>query len=180
MQPDQAYWNNSDVYKLLTFVAYFTEDCDEDPYGRPSVSAAQVNAMAKISGMILRGLAFAAGVMVATSAPARADLPRMPSQGQEYFGVASWYGPGFGGQRTANGEKFNPKALTAAHPSLPFGTLVEVSRANGKKSVVVVITDRGPYVGGRAIDLSRAAARKLSMSYLGTTPVKIQVIGMVE
>ena len=94
--------------------------------------------------------------------------------------MASWYGPGFRGSRTANGEKFNPKALTAAHPSLPFGTLVEVSRPNSKKTVVVCITDRGPFTGGRAIDLSRAAARKLSMSYLGTTPVKIQVIGMVE
>ena len=136
--------------------------------------------MAMISRTMLRSLALAGGLMAASSGAALADLPPMTFHGQEYFGVASWYGPGFGGQRTASGEKFNPKALTAAHPSLPFGTLVEVSRANGKKSVVVCITDRGPYVGGRAIDLSRAAARKLSMSYLGTTPVKIQVIGMVE
>lgn len=165
---------------MLTFVAYFTEGCDEVPYGRLSVSAIRVNAMTIISSTALRALALAGGVMAAGLGTAQADLPRSTFQGQEYFGVASWYGPGFKGQRTANGEKFNPKALTAAHPSLPFGTLVEVSRANGKKSVVVVITDRGPYVGGRVIDLSRAAARKLSMSYLGTTPVKIQVIGMVE
>ena len=135
--------------------------------------------MAKMFRTVLRGLALAGGLMAASSSAAVADLPRAP-QGQEYFGMASWYGPGFRGSRTANGEKFNPKALTAAHPSLPFGTLVEVSRPNSKKTVVVCITDRGPFTGGRAIDLSRAAARKLSMSYLGTAPVKIQVIGMVE
>ncbi|MDO8605613.1 MAG: septal ring lytic transglycosylase RlpA family protein [Phaeospirillum sp.] len=121
-------------------------------------------------------LAIAGGLVVANPGIVRADLPR---QGQEYFGVASWYGPGFKGQRTANGETFNPKALTAAHPTLPFGTLVEVSRPGRKKSVVVCITDRGPFTG-RAIDLSRAAAARLHMSYLGTAPVKIQVIGMVE
>ena len=134
----------------------------------------------KMYRTILKALAVAGGLMAASPAFALADLPDTGLQGREYYGVASWYGPGFKGNRTANGEKFNPKALTAAHPSLPFGTLVEVSRANGKRSVVVVITDRGPYVAGRSIDLSRAAARKLSMSYLGTVPVKIQVIGMVE
>lgn len=125
-------------------------------------------------------LAMAGGLLVVNSGSGLADLPDPAHQGQETFGVASWYGPGFVGHRTANGEKFNPKALTAAHPTLPFGTLVEVSRPNRKKSVVVIITDRGPYVGGRAIDLSRAAARRLHMSYLGTAPVKIQVIGMAE
>ncbi len=125
-------------------------------------------------------LTVAGGLVVANPGCGRADLPSASPQGREYFGVASWYGPGFKGQRTANGEKFNPRALTAAHPTLPFGTLVEVSRPNGKRSVVVCITDRGPYVTGRAIDLSRAAARRLSMSYLGAVPVKIQVIGMVE
>ena len=125
-------------------------------------------------------LAVAGGLVVANPGAGRAD-PLSPSslQGREYVGVASWYGGGLKGRRTANGEKFNPKALTAAHPTLPFGTLVEVSRLNTKKSVVVCITDRGPFTG-RAIDLSRAAARRLHMSYLGTAPVKMQVIGMVE
>jgi rare lipoprotein A len=113
-------------------------------------------------------------------APAYATTGATPLHGQEFTGIASWYGPGFRGKKTANGETFNPKALTAAHPTLPFGTLVEVSRVKGKKSVIVCITDRGPYVAGRAIDLSRAAARRLHMSYLGTAPVRIQVVGMVE
>lgn len=125
-------------------------------------------------------LAVAGGLVVGTPGVGRADLPPPASPGREYFGIASWYGPGLGGNRTASGETFNPKGLTAAHPTLPFGTLVEVSRPNRKKSVVVCITDRGPFVSGRAIDLSRAAARRLHMSYLGTAPVRIQVIGMVE
>ena len=124
----------------------------------------------------LGSLAIVGGLLVANPGDVRAALPQ---QGEAYFGVASWYGPGFKGQRTASGERFNPKALTAAHPTLPFGTLVEVSRLDRKKSVVVCITDRGPFTG-RAIDLSRAAAARLHMSYLGVASVKIQVIGMVE
>lgn len=122
--------------------------------------------------------AVVAGFFIA-SQPAHADIPRDPDLGREYYGIASWYGPGFQGQRTASGEKFSSKGLTAAHPTLPFGTLVEVTRRDRKKSVVVVITDRGPFTG-RAIDLSRAAARRLHMTYLGTAPVKVQVIGMAE
>lgn len=135
--------------------------------------------MAKITKV---GMATAAAAVVSlfTTVDVQADVPRPPVMGQEYFGIASWYGPGFQGQRTASGERFNTKTLTAAHPSLPFGTLVEVSRTDGKKKAVVVcITDRGPFTG-RAIDLSRAAARRLHMTYLGTAPVKLQVIGMAE
>lgn len=131
--------------------------------------------MVTSSKTALGALAMACGLLVVNPGLSHASVPL----GQEYFGVASWYGSAFKGLRTANGEKFNPKALTAAHPTLPFGTLVEVSRPDRKKSVVVCITDRGPFTG-RAIDLSRAAARRLHMSYLGTAPVRIQVIGMVE
>jgi len=122
----------------------------------------------------------AGGLVVVHPGAGRADLPPPTAlQGREYFGIASWYGPGLKGHHTANGETFNPKALTAAHPTLPFGTLVEVSRPDRKTSVVVCITDRGPFTG-RAIDLSRAAARRLHMSNLGTAQVRIQVIGRVE
>ncbi len=81
-------------------------------------------------------------------------------------GVASWYGPGFHGRTTANGERFNTHALTAAHRTLPFGTKVRVTNKNNGRSVVVRINDRGPYVGGRVIDLSNASARALGMSGL--------------
>lgn len=127
-------------------------------------------------------IAALAAVLVAGAAlPASAEMAGSALLGHESYGVASWYGPGFKGNRTASGEKFDPKALTAAHPTLPFGTLVEVSRRDKKKkSVIVVVTDRGPFVQGRSIDLSRAAARKLSMSYLGAVPVRMQVVGMTE
>ena len=89
-------------------------------------------------------------------------------------GVASWYGGKFHGRKTASGETYNQNAMTAAHRTLPFGTRVRVTGANGK-SVVVRINDRGPFVGGRVIDLSRAAASSLGINGLGR--VKIAVLG---
>ena len=89
-------------------------------------------------------------------------------------GVASWYGGKFHGRKTASGETYNQNALTAAHRTLPFGTRVRVTSASGK-SVVVRINDRGPFVGGRVIDLSRAAASSLGINGLGR--VKIAVLG---
>ncbi len=129
----------------------------------------------------LKIAALAAVLVTAASPPASAEMAGAAALGRESYGIASWYGPGFKGRPTASGEKFDPKALTAAHPTLPFGTLVEVSRQDKKKkSVIVVVTDRGPYVAGRSIDLSRAAARRLHMSYQGAVPVKMQVVGMTE
>jgi rare lipoprotein A len=90
-------------------------------------------------------------------------------------GRASWYGPGFHGKRTASGERFNQNALTAAHRSLPFGTKVKVTNAHNGRSVIVRINDRGPFHGGRIIDLSKAAARVLGIG--GTAPVILEVLG---
>ncbi|MGZ5030623.1 MAG: septal ring lytic transglycosylase RlpA family protein [Methylobacter sp.] len=78
-------------------------------------------------------------------------------------GEASWYGPGFQGKETSSGETFDQKKMTAAHPSLPIGTKVEVTNLENDKKVEVKINDRGPYVDNRAIDLSSAAADKLKM-----------------
>lgn len=75
---------------------------------------------------------------------------------------ASWYGPGFHGRLTASGQRFNQYAMTAAHRTLPFGTKVRVSHKN--RSVVVVINDRGPFIKGRSLDLSKGAANKLKCS----------------
>lgn len=94
-----------------------------------------------------------------------------------FGGRASWYGPGFHGRRTANGEVFNQNALTAAHPSLKFGTRVKVTNLNNNRSVVVRINDRGPYAGGRVIDLSAAAARYLNMIKSGVAPVRVTILG---
>ncbi|PIG93554.1 septal ring lytic transglycosylase RlpA family protein [Gloeocapsopsis sp. IPPAS B-1203] len=92
-------------------------------------------------------------------------------------GIASWYGPGFHGNRSASGERFNQNAMTAAHRSLPFGTKVRVTNKRNGRSVIVRINDRGPFTGGRIIDLSAAAARVLGVLNSGTAPVQVEVLG---
>ncbi|MBD2090803.1 septal ring lytic transglycosylase RlpA family protein [Microcoleus sp. FACHB-1515] len=91
-------------------------------------------------------------------------------------GIASWYGPGFNGRRSASGEIFNQNALTAAHRSLPFGTQVRVTNLRTGQSVVVRINDRGPFSGRRIIDLSAAAARAVGLMQSGVAPVSIDVL----
>ncbi len=91
-------------------------------------------------------------------------------------GQASWYGPGFHGRRTANGEVFNQNALTAAHRTLPFGTLVRVTNLNNNRQVVVRINDRGPFSRGRIIDLSAGAAREVGLISAGVASVQVEVL----
>ena len=91
-------------------------------------------------------------------------------------GVASYYGPGFHGRRTANGERFDMHAMTAAHRTLPFGTLVKVTNLSNGKSAIVRVNDRGPYVGKRVIDLSVAAAKQIGSTGSGTAQVSLEVM----
>ncbi|MEQ8904578.1 septal ring lytic transglycosylase RlpA family protein [Ekhidna sp.] len=91
-------------------------------------------------------------------------------------GVASWYGPGFHGKQTANGETFNTNHLTAAHRTLPFGTRVKVVNIQNQISVIVRINDRGPYANDRIIDLSKAAAKRLDIIEQGTGQVKLYLL----
>jgi rare lipoprotein A len=91
-------------------------------------------------------------------------------------GVASWYGEPYHGRRAANGEVYNMHAMTAAHPSLPFETWVAVRNLDNRKSTQVRITDRGPFVKGRIVDLSRAAAEEIDLVRLGIAKVKLTVI----
>ena len=91
-------------------------------------------------------------------------------------GTASWYGAPHIGHRTANGEIFTGRGRTAAHRDLPMGAVVRVINLRNKRSVVVRINDRGPYVGGRVIDLCEAAARHLGMHREGTAPVRLEVL----
>ncbi|MGJ0485233.1 MAG: septal ring lytic transglycosylase RlpA family protein [Methylomicrobium sp.] len=105
-----------------------------------------------------------------TEKKSQAAAPRKP---YKEVGEASWYGPGFQGRETASGEIFNQREMTAAHPTLPLGTKAEVTNLENKKKVKVEITDRGPYVKDRAIDLSKAAAQKLDMKEEGVSKVKI-------
>src|SRR5207249_5975126 len=92
-------------------------------------------------------------------------------------GIASWYGADFHGLVTASGEVYDMEALTGAHRTLPLGTLVKVTHVVNGKQVLVRINDRGPYVKGRIVDLSHAAARELDMGRHGITPVQLEVTG---
>lgn len=88
-------------------------------------------------------------------------------------GKASYYSTEFAGRRTANGEAFNPQALTAAHRTAAFGSRVRVTHVGNGKDVIVRINDRGPWTGGRVIDLSYAAAKKIGMQHSGTAQVRL-------
>jgi len=99
-----------------------------------------------------------------------------PAEGWIEEGVASWYGRPFHGRTTASGEVYDMEAMTAAHQELPFGTVVEVYNLDNGRSTTVRINDRGPFVGGRVLDLSRRAARELEMIGPGTARVRITVL----
>lgn len=118
-------------------------------------------------------------VLTACVSVPRVDEPLAPADVEEPFvqvGIASWYGPKFHGRKTASGEVFNMHDYTAAHRTLPFGTVVRVTYLKTGKSVVVRINDRGPWKRGRIIDLSYAAARAIGLLVDGTGKVKLEVI----
>jgi rare lipoprotein A len=91
-------------------------------------------------------------------------------------GIASWYGAEFAGRPTASGEIFDPSLLTAAHPTLPFGTMLKVTNTHNNKQIVVRINDRGPFVATRILDISRAGAEQLDMLSTGTAPVVVEAL----
>lgn len=103
--------------------------------------------------------------------------PMVSSLGYSERGVASWYGKDFHGKASANGECYNMYAFTAAHKTLPLPTVVRVTNLENNKSVVVKVNDRGPFVSGRVIDMSYAAAQSLGMVGNGTAPVLVEAIG---
>lgn len=124
--------------------------------------------MRRLPLVLLSALLLGGGVL-------RADLPpaRDPA-GFRQVGLASWYGPGFHGRLTASGERFDQNEFTAAHRRLPLGSEVKVTNLENGRSITVEINDRGPYVDGRVIDLSRAAARRLGMVEDGIAKVRIE------
>lgn len=97
-----------------------------------------------------------------------------------WHGVASWYGPGFHGRLTANGETFDMYSSTAAHLTLPFGSLVRVVNPRTGKNRVLRINDRGPFVEGREIDISYDAARRLGMEDRGLTRVRLELLELPQ
>lgn len=109
-----------------------------------------------------------------TAANLAAIAPRGGKSGPQ-VGSASYYHDSLAGRKTANGERYNPRAMTAAHRTLPFGTRLKVTNLANGRSVFVTVNDRGPYAKGRILDLSRAAAEKLGFIKQGHTRVRIEV-----
>lgn len=124
----------------------------------------------RIASLALVGFTFLVSVGVAPSLKAR--LPRSGGTPIER-GLASWYAKP---QRTADGEQYHPEGMTAAHRTLPFGTIVSVRNLRNGKSALVRINDRGPFRKGRVIDLSRAAGRSLGLLHPGVAPVEIRIV----
>jgi rare lipoprotein A len=106
--------------------------------------------------------------------------PSMKTVNFNQMGVmtASWYGPRFHGKATANGEQYNQMALTAAHKFLPFGTILQITNLKNGKSVIVRINDRGPYIEGRDLDLSKGTALALGVAGKGITRVKVEEVAL--
>ncbi|GHV69735.1 hypothetical protein AGMMS49928_13400 [Spirochaetia bacterium] len=130
--------------------------------------------MKRITILFLTSLVFTA---LCAPRHAEAQVPAETSVFRQE-GIASWYGNQFNGRPTASGEIFNSSLYTAAHPNLPFGTLLLVTNVYNGRQVVVRVNDRGPFVAGRIIDLSRAAAERLDMLGTGTAPVVAEYTNM--
>jgi len=125
---------------------------------------------------LIVAVAFAAALLAVpapeTSVPSQAPVAPIWTQN----GKVSWYGPGFHGRRTANGEIFDTNEMTMAHRSLAFGSKVRVTNLDNGRSIVVRVNDRGPYVGGRIADLSHAAASRLGFVEDGVVHARIELI----
>jgi rare lipoprotein A (peptidoglycan hydrolase) len=130
-------------------------------------------ALDRAGGAIPRLFVYLAAATVIGAAPAMADFGGNLSRRTV---TASWYGPGFSGRLTASGSRFDPRGMTAAHKTLPFGTKIRVTNPRTGASVLVTVTDRGPYCGRRELDLSRAAAREVGILMRGVAPVVVEVL----
>ena len=123
-------------------------------------------------------IALVAALFIAPSCAKRTQtrVPPPPHPGETQTGIASWYGEPYHGRRSANGEIYDMENFTAAHRTWPFDTMVRVTNLTNRREVDVRITDRGPFVDGRIIDLSRAAAQQIDMIGPGTARVRIRVL----
>ena len=119
----------------------------------------------------------ATGTMKPYTVNGKTYYPTVVGVGETATGIASWYGPGFHGKKTSNGEIYDQNAFTAAHKTLPMNTIVSVTNLDNGRKTTVRVNDRGPFVDNRIIDVSKAAATRLDMLQTGTAPVKLEVIG---
>ena len=123
------------------------------------------------------GAAASAPMRAAAKAAPAATSATVDATASANEGKVAYYGRKFAGRRTASGERFDPNALTMAHRSLPFGSMVRVTNVKNKKSVVVRVNDRGPTTPDRIGDLSHAAAKRIGMTRSGVAEVKLEVVG---
>jgi rare lipoprotein A len=149
----------------------------------PQTTRNKAQDVLEATNLLRRLLGGAAPVNQIKNAPAIAPLAAKPTAGNMLgqfteigSGLASWYGPGFEGNYTASGEVFDSSAMTAAHLTLPFGTHLRVTNLDNGKSVVVRITDRGPFTGDRVIDMSRGSAELIGLTLSGVAPVKLEIL----
>jgi rare lipoprotein A len=135
----------------------------------------------KLTGLTALVAALALSTAASATTSVNSNQPQVPSKQliAQSVGVASFYSgqPHEGGSATASGERFNASAYTAAHKTLPFGTKVRVTSVRTGRSVVVRINDRGPFIGGRDIDLSAGAARAIGLTSSGVGSVRMDILG---
>lgn len=140
----------------------------------PAASCAKAHKHAHAKKVTYKKAAYKSSAKKSYGYKAPRKSTSVASSGGGYSGMASYY---WQPQRVASGGWFNPNAMTAAHKTLPFGTKVRVTNRNNGRSVVVTINDRGPYIKGRIIDLSKAAAHQVGMTASGVAPVSVAVLG---
>jgi len=130
------------------------------------------------ASMLALGASVAHAQAASAAAPASAAAAGAPTATASESGKIAWYGKKFAGRKTASGEAYNPEALTMAHKTLPFGTLVKVTNPKNDKSVTLRVNDRGPTQADRIGDVSQAAARKLGMVKAGVIDAELTAVGV--
>ncbi|MEL6321362.1 MAG: septal ring lytic transglycosylase RlpA family protein [Cyanobacteria bacterium J06626_14] len=161
---------NGDVYLIATqdlIIMQVTADSVPTGYNPALTAIAWTN-----------NLRVALGAKPLSMGESQAQIQALEANGQEVNGIASWYGPYFHGRLTASGERFDQNELTAAHPTLPFDTYLNVTNLKNGRTVVVRINDRGPYIGRRSLDLSRRAAQCLGSEHIGVVPYSATLLSV--
>src|ERR1700730_501617 len=141
--------------------------------GLPSTSASTITSICRLGVAALLSVLVYGCSGLASKQPLAEEPTTAHEAGRPQVTMASWYGPGFHGHPTSNGEIYNQLAMTAASRTLPLGSHARVTNLNTGKSVVVRINDRGPFVRGRGIDLSHAAARRIGLDHGGLAKVRV-------
>ncbi len=127
-------------------------------------------------GTTIALVAMTAAVLLALPVGAEQSLERTSKGGQIEVGTGSWYGPGFHGKLTANGETFDQNKLTAAHPTLPLPSTVAITNLANNRSLILRVNDRGPYIKGRIVDVSQRAAQILGFEKEGLATLQLEVL----